>query len=77
LINVAQYTELIIVVVLSVFVPSVIAQKFFRPVVAVDIEGRKHLAQRMSRSSTTRRRRLTMRLEAAPGSPAEGGTDAQ
>lgn len=38
MINVAQYTELIIVVVLSVFVPSVIAQKFFRPVVAVDIE---------------------------------------
>ena len=38
LINETQYTELIAVVILSAFVPTVVAQKFFRPVVAVDLE---------------------------------------
>ena len=38
LINETQYTELVTVVILSAFVPTVIAQKFFRPVVAVDVE---------------------------------------
>jgi Kef-type K+ transport system membrane component KefB len=38
LIDETQYTELITVVILSAFVPTVIAQKFFRPVAAVDVE---------------------------------------
>jgi Kef-type K+ transport system membrane component KefB len=38
LINETQYTELITVVVLSAFVPTVIAQQFFRPVMGVDVE---------------------------------------
>jgi Kef-type K+ transport system membrane component KefB len=38
LITGTQYTELITVVILSAFVPTVVAQKFFRPVVAVDVE---------------------------------------
>ena len=38
LISESQYTELITVVILSAFVPTVIAQKFLRPVVAIDAE---------------------------------------
>ena len=39
LISESQYTELITVVILSAFVPTVIAQQFFRPVMAVDVEN--------------------------------------
>jgi hypothetical protein len=35
LINEAQYTELVTVVILSAFVPTLIAQQFFRPTVEV------------------------------------------
>ncbi len=38
LINRAQYTELVTVVILSAFVPTLIAQQFFRPSVAVSNE---------------------------------------
>jgi len=38
LINETQYTELVTVVILSAFVPTLIAQQFFRPVIAVDME---------------------------------------
>ncbi len=37
-INERQYTELVTVVILSAFVPTVIAQKFFRPVAVVNVE---------------------------------------
>ncbi|HKH88403.1 MAG TPA: cation:proton antiporter, partial [Acidimicrobiales bacterium] len=37
LIDENQYTELVTVVILSAFIPTVIAQRFFRPVVAVDL----------------------------------------
>ena len=38
IINETQYTELVTVVILSAFVPTLIAQQFFRPIVAVDLE---------------------------------------
>ncbi len=38
LISESQYTELITVVILSAFVPTVIAQKFLQPIVAIDVE---------------------------------------
>ena len=38
LINRAQYTELVTVVILSAFIPTLIAQRFFQPKVAVGIE---------------------------------------
>jgi Kef-type K+ transport system membrane component KefB len=36
LINETQYTELVTVVILSAFIPTLIAQQFFRPTVAMD-----------------------------------------
>ena len=33
-----QYTELVTVVILSAFIPTLIAQLFFRPTMAVDVE---------------------------------------
>jgi Kef-type K+ transport system membrane component KefB len=38
LISENQYTELITVVILSAFIPTVIAQRFFRPVIAIDVD---------------------------------------
>jgi hypothetical protein len=38
LINQAQYTELVTVVILSAFIPTLIAQQFFQPKVAVGAE---------------------------------------
>jgi hypothetical protein len=38
LINESQYTELVTVVILSAFVPTLIAQQFFRPSVHIDSE---------------------------------------
>jgi Kef-type K+ transport system membrane component KefB len=45
LINETQYTELVTVVILSAFVPTVIAQQFFRPIVALATEDREALGE--------------------------------
>ena len=45
LINQTQYTELVTVVILSAFVPTVIAQQFFRPIVALATEDREALGE--------------------------------
>jgi Kef-type K+ transport system membrane component KefB len=45
LINQTQYTELVTVVILSAFVPTVIAQQFFRPIVALATKDREALGE--------------------------------
>jgi Kef-type K+ transport system membrane component KefB len=45
LINETQYTELVTVVILSAFVPTVIAQQFFRPIVALATKDREALGE--------------------------------
>ena len=52
LIDKTQYTELVTVVILSAFVPTLIAQQLFRPRSSTP-RRRKHSAKRTSRSSTT------------------------
>ena len=52
LIDQTQYTELVTVVILSAFVPTLIAQQLFRPACWTP-RRRKHSAKRTSRSSTT------------------------
>jgi Kef-type K+ transport system membrane component KefB len=43
LINETQYTELVTVVILSAFVPTLIAQSFFRPIVAMPADKQEAL----------------------------------
>jgi hypothetical protein len=55
-INETQYTELVTVVILSAFVPTLIAQQFFRPVVAIaadklDALGEEDISLRRRRDS--------------------------
>jgi Kef-type K+ transport system membrane component KefB len=45
LINESQYTELVTVVILSAFVPTLIAQQFFRPSVHIDSEVKEALGE--------------------------------
>jgi len=45
LINETQYTELVTVVILSAFVPTVIAQQFFRPIIAIATKEREALGE--------------------------------
>ena len=45
LINSSQYTELVTVVILSAFVPTLIAQQFFRPVVTVALDEEEALGE--------------------------------
>jgi Kef-type K+ transport system membrane component KefB len=45
LINETQYTELVTVVILSAFVPTVIAQQFFRPIIAIATKDREALGE--------------------------------
>src|ERR1035437_4088051 len=45
LINETQYTELVTVIILSAFVPTLIAQQFFRPTVDVDIDEQEALGE--------------------------------
>src|ERR1019366_9947190 len=45
LINETQYTELITVVILSAFVPTVVAQKFFRPTTDISLEKEEALGE--------------------------------
>ena len=55
LINETQYTELVTVIILSAFVPTLIAQQFFRPTVDVDIDEQEALGE--EDVSVVRRRR--------------------
>ena len=55
LINETQYTELVTVIILSAFVPTLIAQQFFRPTVDVDIDEQEALSE--EDVSVVRRRR--------------------
>jgi Kef-type K+ transport system membrane component KefB len=45
LINETQYTELVTVVILSAFVPTLIAQQFFRPVIVMETDEREALGE--------------------------------
>jgi Kef-type K+ transport system membrane component KefB len=45
LITETQYTELVTVVILSAFVPTLIAQQFFRPVVEISADKEEALAE--------------------------------
>jgi Kef-type K+ transport system membrane component KefB len=45
LINETQYTELVTVVILSAFVPTVVAQQFFRPIIAIATKDREALGE--------------------------------
>jgi Kef-type K+ transport system membrane component KefB len=45
LIDESQYTELVTVVILSAFVPTLIAQQFFRPIAHIDSEVKEALAE--------------------------------
>jgi len=45
LINEAQYTELVTVVILSAFVPTLIAQQFFRPSIDITVEEQEALGE--------------------------------
>ena len=55
LINETQYTELVTVIILSAFVPTLIAQQFFRPTVDVDVDEQEALGE--EDVSVVRRRR--------------------
>ena len=55
LINGTQYTELVTVIILSAFVPTLIAQQFFRPTVDVDVDEQEALGE--EDVSVVRRRR--------------------
>jgi Kef-type K+ transport system membrane component KefB len=45
LINEAQYTELVTVVILSAFVPTLIAQQFFRPSIEIAVDEQEALGE--------------------------------
>jgi len=45
LINETQYTELVTVVILSAFIPTLIAQQFFRPVIDIAPDDREALGE--------------------------------
>jgi len=71
LINEAQYTELVTVVILSAFVPTLIAQQFFRPTVEVADETVEALGEedislrhrRLDRPGAARQRRSRLRIQ--------------
>jgi Kef-type K+ transport system membrane component KefB len=55
LINESQYTELVTVVILSAFIPTLIAQQFFRPVIDIASDDREALGEE---DISMRRRRV-------------------
>jgi len=45
LINETQYTELVTVIILSAFVPTLIAQQFFRPTIEISVDEQEALGE--------------------------------
>jgi Kef-type K+ transport system membrane component KefB len=72
LVTEAQYTELVTVVILSAFVPTLIAQQFFRPAIELDVDQREALGEE-DISIPHRRRSKSRGRDAAGGDT--GGSD--
>jgi hypothetical protein len=53
IIDQAQYTMLVTVVILSAFVPTLIAQKFFQPTIETMVEWGKIYSERINRRKNT------------------------